>query len=174
MFKVNLDAMSARESFGARIRGDLAQLRSGQQHACLLVALDPKADTAEDSVDDSVLGKLLDELPTKTVACGVNTHKLAVWLPRCSHNEAMTVARLVRSTIARVSVIRDTSADNVLTTIDPSKRIPCAIGLVFANQNNWEPDALIRTAEVTAALALIANTDSIKVAEQMRRPLPLS
>ena len=166
----NLSALPALDSFVARVRNDLGQLRAGQQHAVLLIALDPRDEGADDAVGAAICGRLLDELPTKSAACGLSSTRLAVWVPRCTHIEALTLARLMRSAVARASQRRNDSND-VLTSIDPAQRVPCAVGIVFANQNNWDPNALLRTAEVTAALALIGNADSIKIAEQLRRPV---
>ena len=162
--------LPALDSFVARVKNDLGQLRAGQQHAALLIAFDPRDDALTPEVGASILGKVLEELPTKSAACELVQHKLAVWLPRCTRDEALTLARLMRSTVNRVAKRRQ-AVDQVLTSIDPAQRVPCAIGVVFANQNNWDPDALLRSAEVTAALALIANADSIKVAQQLRRPV---
>lgn len=160
--------LPALESFLARVKDDLGQLRTGQQHAMLLIAVDPRRDSAESGLGDSLERQLLDELPTKAGACSLHSSKMAVWLPRCTHDEALALARLLRASVTRAGQ-RQNARAGVLTSIDPAERIPCALGLVFANQNNWDADALLRTAEITAALALVGNADSIKVAEQLRR-----
>ncbi len=165
MIKSDQNAQPALDAFLGRVSDDLAQLRLGQQHAAVVLAL--AVNKPNPRFSPALLERLLGELPTKAAAASLGNSKLALWVPRTTKEETLVIARLLRSSVTRSPQRTDQSSP--LTPIDLTQKLGCSLGIVFANQDNWDADALLRTADVTAGLALLADSNRIKIADQVRR-----
>lgn len=153
-------------SFSDKIRDDLDALRPGQQHAMIaVITADVDADTEARAAQS--VASALAELPAKAMAGQLASNKLGIWLPRATRDEALTYARLLRAAISRAAYRVESAS--VLAPLDINGERSCAVGVVFANQSNWSAQTLITTAEITAALAMNANSGSIKIADQLKR-----
>ncbi|MEO1037381.1 MAG: hypothetical protein AAFX44_17625 [Pseudomonadota bacterium] len=166
MIEQETNALPGLDSFLTRVDSDLTQLRVGQQHAMICVVLGKADNDHAFRFDGAEIDRIRGEIPTKATTYAIAAKKLIVWLPRCTRDEAMTLARLLRVSVTNAGAA---DAGNVLLPVDVDGQRACAIGVVFANQSNWQADALLRTADVTASLALVSNANTIKVAEQLRR-----
>ncbi|MEM8983268.1 MAG: hypothetical protein AAGC71_09590 [Pseudomonadota bacterium] len=153
-------------SFSDKIRDDLDALRPGQQHAmCVVIVADVDADTEARAAQ--AIAAAIAELPAKAMTGQITANKLGIWLPRATRDEALTYARLLRAAIARAAY--RVESESVLAPLDINGERSCAVGVVFANQNNWSTETLIATAEITAALAMNTKSGSIKIADQHKR-----
>ncbi len=136
-------------SFGTIIQDDIDRLRPGQAHALLHVRC------TKGSFDANILERIWSELPTKARTSKSSDTAVLIWLPQTTATQASTQARLIRQMLAPLKAIDAKGQNNY------------ALGVVSVNRSNWNWEAVLRTAEVTAAYASISGTNSIRVVNQI-------
>ncbi len=149
----NESMRSAQQSFHTAVQADIDQIRAGTTHAMIHIG-----NTSEE-LAPGILDKILRELPSKAITSSVKDGYLAIWISQTTKAQTSTVARLVRQILSPPAVgVKDP---------DAIVRKPCSIGIVYVNQCNWQSDVLMATAQITAALAALSGTNSIRVADQL-------
>ncbi len=156
---ISADALNG-AALKARISRDLGDLSPGQRGALIHVRF-AQAINPSQPADQKLVRALEAELPAKAMLEAQDSGSVAVWVPRTSEVDATTIARVLRR-IALQHKTPDDSAEHQF----PTER-QFALGVVLVDHPNWEHSALLGTAEVTSAMALLAGVHQVRFAQQI-------
>ncbi|MEO1203683.1 MAG: hypothetical protein AAFX10_13300 [Pseudomonadota bacterium] len=147
------------ETFTRRVEADIAELKTGQTHA--LILLRNKNNLTSSPTGQSIeriAAQVRDAVTRNAELAVVNAEYVAIWLPRTNRSQAVAQARIARLATTNALVAERSGATH------PGDI--AAMGLVMVSAGNWDWASLHQTARVTVAFAALSGTNSLRVADQ--------
>ncbi len=151
------------ETFTRRVEADIAELKTGQTHA--LILLHNKTNLTPSPAGKSIEGivaQVRDTVTRHAELALINAEYVAIWLPRTNRSQAVAQARIARLAMTNAFVAEragDAHPGDVAA-------MGLAMGLVVVSASNWDWASLHQTARVTVAFAALSGTNSLRVADQ--------